>query len=77
MAEKAIKAGIVEILPIVSAADKPSSLLMKGWNNAVKVARMNTQQLGIDTNKLESMPIENRMPLVLQKRVEVFRIMPP
>jgi tRNA nucleotidyltransferase (CCA-adding enzyme) len=73
MAEQAIKAGIVEILPIVSTADKPGNIPMLGWDKAVKVAGMNTRELGIDTDKLESMPVENRTSLIMQKQVEAFR----
>ena len=73
MAEQAIKAGIVEILPLVSAADKPGNMPMSGWDKAVKIAEMNTRELDIDQDKLESMPIENRPSFILQKRVVAFR----
>jgi tRNA nucleotidyltransferase (CCA-adding enzyme) len=73
MAEQAIKVGIVGILPLVSAADKPGGLPMAGWDNAVHVAGMSTREMGIDQEKLEAMPIENRPPFILQKRVEVLR----
>jgi tRNA nucleotidyltransferase (CCA-adding enzyme) len=73
MAEQAIKAGIVEILPLVSAADKPGNQLIAGWKDAVRVAAMNTRELGIDQEKLEAMPIENRPSFILQKRIDVLR----
>jgi tRNA nucleotidyltransferase (CCA-adding enzyme) len=73
MAEQAIKAGIVEILPLVSAADKPGGLPMVRWDDAVRVAGMSTRELGIDQKKLEAMTIENRPPFILQKRVELLR----
>ena len=73
MAEQAIKAGIVEILPLVSAADKPGNQPIAGWYYAVRVAAMNTRELGIDQEKLETMPIENRPSYLLQKRVEALR----
>ena len=73
MAEQAIKGGIVDILPLVSAADKPGALPMSGWDDAVRVAGMSTRELGIDQNKLENMPIRNRPAFILQKRVDVLR----
>jgi len=73
MAEQAIKAGIVEILPLVSAADKPGNQAIAGWDDAVRVAGMNTRELGIDLEKLEAMPVENRASFILQKRIEALR----
>jgi tRNA nucleotidyltransferase (CCA-adding enzyme) len=73
MAEQAIKAGVVDILPLVSAADKPAGLPMASWGDAVQVARMNTVELGIDQEKLAAMPIEKRPDFILQKRVEALR----
>jgi hypothetical protein len=45
MAEQAIKAGVVQILPLVSAADKPGNQAITGWEDAVRVAAMNTRDL--------------------------------
>ena len=73
MAEQAIKAGIVEILPLVSAADKPGNIRMINWDKTVMVAGMNTRELGIDVEELESMGIENRTSLITQKRMEALR----
>ena len=73
MAEQAIKSGIVEILPMISATDKPGNQPISGWEDAVRVAAMNTRELGIDQEKLEAMPIENRPSYILQKRVDVLR----
>lgn len=73
MAEQAIKAGIVEVLPLVSAADKPGNLPMNNWDKTVCVARMNTRDLGIDQEKLEAMPVEKRPSYILQKRVDALR----
>ena len=74
MADQAIKAGIADILPLVSAADKPGIQLIAGWDNAVRIAGMSTRELGIDQEQLESMPIENRHSFILQKRVDVLRV---
>ena len=73
MAEQAIRSGIVDILPLVSAADKPGGQPMAGWDDAVLVAGMNTRELGIEHEKLETMPIGNRLAFILQKRVAVLR----
>jgi tRNA nucleotidyltransferase (CCA-adding enzyme) len=67
------KAGIVEILPLVSAADKPNNQAIAGWDDAVRVAGMNTRELGIDQEKLEAIPVENRAAFILQKRIEGLR----
>jgi hypothetical protein len=73
MAEQALKAGIVGILPLVAAADKAGGLPMAGWDDAVRVAGMSTRELEIDQEKLEAMPVKNRASFILQKRVEVLR----
>ena len=73
MAEQAIKAGIADILPLVSAGDKPGGVPMFGWNDAIRVVGMNTRELGVDQEKLEAMPIENRASYILQKRVDSLR----
>ena len=74
MAEQAIKAGILDILPLVSAADKPGNQPIAGWDDAVRIAGMSTRELGIDQEQLESMPIENRPSFILQKRVDALRV---
>jgi tRNA nucleotidyltransferase (CCA-adding enzyme) len=73
MAEQALKGGIVDILPLVAAADKPGGLPMAGWEDVVRVAGMSTRELGIDQEKLENMPVRNRPPFILQKRVDALR----
>ena len=73
IAEQAIKAGIADILPLVSAADKLGGVPMVGWDDAIRVAGMNTQELGIDRAKLEAMPIESRQSFILQKRIDALR----
>ncbi len=73
LAEQAIKAGIAEILPLISAADKPGGLPMAGWDTVVRVAGMNSGELGIARGVLETLPLRDRTPLLLQKRVAVLR----
>jgi len=73
LAEQAIKGGIVTILPLVAAADKPGGLPMAGWDTVVRIAGMSTRELGVDQGNLEEMPVKNREAFILQKRVEALR----
>jgi tRNA nucleotidyltransferase (CCA-adding enzyme) len=73
MAAQAIKAEIVEILPMVAAADKASGLPMAEWDKAVRIAGMNTRKMGIDQEKLAAMPVRNRASFILQKRVIMLK----
>jgi tRNA nucleotidyltransferase (CCA-adding enzyme) len=73
MAEQAIKGGIVGILPLIAAADKPGGMPMAGWDTVVRVAGTSARELGIDQEKLENMPVRNRPAFILQKRVDALR----
>ena len=73
MADQARRAGIVRILPLVAAGDKPDGGSMPRWEEAVRVAGMSTLQVGIERSRLEAMPVEKRADFVLQKRIEWFR----
>lgn len=73
MAEQAFKVGIVEILPLIAAADKAGGLPMTGWEDVVRVAAMSTQELGIDQERLEAIPVKNRSAFILQKRGEMLK----
>jgi len=73
LAEQALKNGIVEILPLVSAADRPGAGGMAGWHEVVRVARMTTAELGIDRERLLAMAPEDRPAFILQKQVERLR----
>ena len=73
MAEHAVKAGIIGILPLVAAADKAGGVSMARWDEAVRVAGMSARELGVDQEKLEAMPVKNRAAFILQKRVEELR----
>ncbi len=73
MAEQALKAGIVGILPLVAAADKPGGLPMAGWDDAVRVAGMSTREMGIDQEQLAAMPVKDRPSFILQRRVALLR----
>lgn len=72
-AEQASRAGITEILPLVSMADKKDGLDKAGWERTLQIARMTTADLCIDHVKLENMPANKRSGLILQKRVNKLR----
>jgi tRNA nucleotidyltransferase (CCA-adding enzyme) len=72
MAEQAIKASIVEILPLVAAADKPRSIPISGWDDAVRIAASSANELGVDIEKLETMPIDKRPAFIMQKKIKVY-----
>lgn len=73
MAEQALRAGISEILPIVSAADKPLEESSGDWKGLLEVAQMNLVQLGISQEMIESMQPSQRPAYILQKKVEVLK----
>lgn len=73
MAGQAVKAGIGEILPLVSAADKGDTAEHAGWREAVQVSGLTTSELGIDPARLEGIKAGKRGDYILQKRVERFR----
>lgn len=75
MADHAVKAGIVVVLPLVSGADKQESSLPYSWMHAVRVSMMNCVELGIAKERLETMPVGNRPAFILQKKVEMMRSM--
>lgn len=73
MAEGAIKGGITEILPQLTAADWPEGPGMPDWPLALAAARLSSTQLGISTEQLEKLAPAERGALILQKRVEWLR----
>ena len=72
MAARALQAGIVEILPAVSAADRPGAELT-GWDEVVQVAGMGCEELGISGARLEALQPSERSSLIMQRRVEFLR----
>ena len=74
-AQKALKAGIGEILAQVSAADKPDGLFEREeWERTVRVSAMSTMELGIDNARLEGIAPEKRSDFILQKRIEMLSL---
>lgn len=73
IAEQALKAGISDILPIVSVADKLGNDTPADWQAAIVVAAMNCDQLGIDNEQVAAMPVKYRAGFILQKRIEQYR----
>lgn len=72
-AEQAIKRGIADILPLVSAADKAGGHEPGEWRGALRFAGMSSAELGTDPHALERMQPSKRANYILQKRVERFR----
>jgi len=73
MASQAVRGGIAELLPLISAADKPGNNISEDWRELLTVALMNTAELGIDSEKLNAMKAEKRAEFILQRRVEFLK----
>ena len=73
LAAGAIKGGIAEILPQLTAADWPEGPGMPDWPLALAAARLSSTQLGISAEQLEKLAPAERGALILQKRVEYLR----
>ena len=74
MAEQSLRGGIAELLPLISAADKPGNDIADHWGEVLGVAGMNMAALGIDTEQLNLLKPENRSAFILQRRLEVMKI---
>lgn len=75
IAEGAIRGGIAEILPLLTAADWPEGPGMPDWTLALIAARQSGAQLNITPEQIESLTAEKKKSLILQKRVESLRRM--
>jgi len=73
MADQALKGGIADILPLVSAADKAGGCEPAEWREALRIAGMSSIELGIDPQVLERLQPPRRTDHILQRRVERFR----
>jgi tRNA nucleotidyltransferase (CCA-adding enzyme) len=73
VAEQAIQAGIVDVLPCVATADKAGGREPEEWSEALRCAGTSSIELGIDPQVLECMQPAKRSDHILQKRVERFR----
>lgn len=73
IAEQTIRGGIIDILPLIAAADKAGNNFTDEWLQVVAVARMSSSELGIDPARLTAMKPENRSEYILQRRVEILR----
>ncbi|MDA8429373.1 MAG: HD domain-containing protein [Geobacteraceae bacterium] len=69
VADQAIKAGIVDILPLVAAADKPGGKEPGEWRVVVAMARMTARELGIGLDSLEQRPPSKRAGFIFQARL--------
>jgi len=73
LACQAARGGIAELLPLISAADKPGSDISAEWRELLAVASMNCAELGIDEEKLALLQPEKRAEFILQRRVELLK----
>lgn len=73
LAEQALKAGISEILPIVSNADKAGGFNLEEWHGTLRIASMTAIELGLCMEKLAEVKESKRKDFILQKRIELFR----
>jgi tRNA nucleotidyltransferase (CCA-adding enzyme) len=69
LADQAIKAGIVDVLPLVAAADKAGGSEPEEWRTVILAASMSARDLGIDLLKLEQMAPRKRADFILQSRI--------
>ena len=69
MADQALKAYIVDILPLVAAADKAGGKEPDEWRVVVAVAGMPARELGIDLDCLEQRPPSKRADFIFQARI--------
>ena len=74
LAEQTLKAGISEVLPIVSYADKAGGFKRKEWDNTLRIAAMTTTELGICMEQLAGVKESKRKNFILQKRIEISKI---
>jgi tRNA nucleotidyltransferase (CCA-adding enzyme) len=65
------KAGISEILPLLVAADSGGS--MPGWEEVLRVAALNSAQLGIDAALLQGAGPEKCQQLIMNQRIKELR----
>lgn len=72
MAEQSIKAGISELLPQISAADKGGAGSGEEWLRAVAIAGMSCEELGVNSEKLLELKPDKRSDMILQRRVELL-----
>jgi tRNA nucleotidyltransferase (CCA-adding enzyme) len=73
IAGQAIKAGVVDILPIVAAADKAGGSEPDEWRRVVAIADLSATELGIDPEHLEQIAPKKRADVIMQKRLEMFK----
>jgi len=70
IADQAIKAGIVDVLPMVAAADKTGGSEPEEWRHVVEIAGMSAVKLGVDAGKLELISPKKRTDFILQSRIK-------
>lgn len=73
MADQAIRAGIVDCLPLVSLADKPGGTEPAEWRRVVEIAGMAAKELGINSDVLSRLIPDARGDAILQARITRLR----
>jgi len=73
VADQAIKAGIVDVLPLIAAADKVGSSEPKEWRLSVETAALSSARLGLELECLEGVPPNKRADVILQARIKMLR----
>lgn len=73
MAQQAARAGIKDLLPLVSMADKPGNDIGAEWGVLLQIAMLKTADLGIEDRLLDSIKPEKREEFILQRRIEFLK----
>jgi tRNA nucleotidyltransferase (CCA-adding enzyme) len=74
IAAQAIKAGIVDVLPLVAAADKAGGSRPEAWRAVVEIAGMSATTLGIDPHNLEVVRPEKRPEYIQRVQLEKLHL---
>lgn len=73
LAEQARQGGIETILPLLVAADLGNGPPMTEWDEALRMAALNTADLGIDPARLADVPGDRRREFIRQQQVAKWR----
>lgn len=74
LAEQANKAGIADLLPLVSQADKPGADPMgQQWRLCLEIISLTTAELGIGQTQLSNLQPQALRDLILDRRVQALR----
>jgi len=74
VAEQAFKAGVVDILPLVAAADKIGGGEPEEWRSVVQIVDMSATALGVDQEAFTQITPHKRAEYVRQIRLRAMRL---